>query len=785
MAGSKSPLFDTATTLGKIVAFFGVSAICGVLAAGLLVPIASLAGSSANASVEFFEELPDDLRQDPLSVPSTLVARDGTTLATFYEQNRQPVSIDEISEPMQQAIVAIEDERFYQHGGVDIQGTLRAAVNNVFSSSQQGASTLTMQYVNNQLINTGVLSGLSADELTISGTKDYGDKLREMKLAISVEKEKSKEEILEGYLNIVLFSGRTYGVEAAAKKFFSKSAKDLTIPEAAMLAGMVQIPNVYNPLVNPELTQKRRDTVLGAMLRTGAITQEEYDEAVAVDIESMLHPHNSDSGCYASTSAPYFCEYVKHLILADPAFGETREDRENLLFRGGLRIVSTLDPNAQEEATRAARETVPAEDQSNIGTSIVSVKPGTGEILAMSQNKYMSPDDGTANTVYNFNVASEYGGAGGFPGGSTMKPFTAIAWLESGRNMWDTVDASRDYYNDTFRWKASCVPGGTTRTYSDDGRWDVGNASQGFKRRMTVEYGLKWSINTATVQEAAQLDLCDISDAAARVGILDQDNRDEETGEPQPINPSNPSFVLGTASVTPLSQAAGFAAFANNGEYCEPRALRWVEDGEGNQYKVPEQECRQAIDPDVIRNLNGTLSEIADERVARGTISEPIAGKTGTNNGASSTWFVGYTTGISTASWVGRFTGGGEIDNEVINGVEYDYLDPYNPYDSSTLAAPQWLNYMSRVIPNYEAEPFGRPDTKPAPRPEPEPEEESDDSSDDSSDEGSSEDSGGNDSGNDSGGDSGGGDSGGDSEDSGGGNGNGRGSGNGNGGNDD
>lgn len=784
MAGSKSPLFDTATTLGKIVAFFGVSAICGVLAAGLLVPIASLAGASANASVEFFEELPDDLRQDPLSVPSTLVARDGTTLATFYEQNRQPVSIDEISEPMQKAIVAIEDERFYEHGGVDIQGTLRAAVNNIVSSSQQGASTLTMQYVNNQLINTGVLSGLSADELTISGTKDYGDKLREMKLAISVEKEMSKDEILEGYLNIVLFSGRTYGVEAASQKFFSKPAADLTIPEAAMLAGMVQIPNVYNPLNNPELTQKRRDTVLGAMLRTGAITQEEYDEAVAIDIASMLDPQETSSGCYASTTAPYFCEYVKHLILADPAYGETREDRENLLFRGGLTIESTLDPTAQDEATRAARETVPADDESNIGTSIVSVEPGSGEILAMSQNKYFSPEEGTENTVYNFNVPTELGGAGGFPGGSTMKPFTAIAWLEAGNNMWDTVDASRDYYNDSFRWTASCLSKGYTQTVNqDDGKWDVGNASQGFKRRMQVDYGLKWSINTATVQEAAKLDLCDISDAAARVGILDQDNRDEETGEPQPINPSNPSFVLGTASVTPLSQAAGFAAFANDGVYCEPRALRSVTDSEGNSFQVPEEECRDAVDPDILRNLNGTLSEIADERVARGTISQPIAGKTGTNNGASSTWFVGYTSGISTASWVGRFTGNEVIEDEVINGVEYDFLDPYSPYDSSTLAAPQWLNYMSQVIPNYEAEDFGSPDTRPAPQQYSPPanSNNSNAGTEDESEAESTQDSGGEDQSESA---PEGEDSSGDGEDSGG-NGNGRGNGNGNGGNND
>ncbi|GHD02833.1 transglycosylase domain-containing protein [Zhihengliuella salsuginis] len=709
-------MFDTATTLGKIVAFFGVSAICGVLAAGLLVPIASLAGSSANASIEFFEELPEELRKDPLSVPSTVLANDGTTLATFFAENRQPVSIDKISQPMQDAIVSIEDERFYEHGGVDLRGTLRAVVSNFTSSSQQGASTLTMQYVNNQIINSGVLAGIPAEELTISGTKDYGDKLREMKLAIAVEKEMSKAEILEGYLNLVLFSGRNYGVEAAAQRFFSKPAAELNIPESAMLAGMVQIPNVYNPLTNPELTQKRRDTVLAAMLRNSTITQEEYDDAVATDLESMLKPSNTSSGCIASSTAPHFCDYVTHQILSNPAYGETVEARENLLYRGGLKIQTTLDPKAQKKALEAARKAVPADDSSNLGSSIVSVEPGTGKILAMAQNKEYGPQDDSSHTVYNFNVAREDGGSNGFQGGSTMKPFTTIAWLQSGHNMWDRVDASRDGYPDSYRWKASCLTKGYTQTVTEDGVWDVNNFTRGYKRPMTVEYGLYWSINTATVAQAAQVDLCDIANAADAVGIVDQDSRDEETGEARPINPANPAMVLGSAKVTPLSQAAGFAAFANNGEFCEPRALVSVTDSSGNSYKVPEQECRQALNTNVVRNLNGTLSKIASKRVAKGTISSPVAGKTGTSNGAASTWFVGYTTGISTAAWVGRHDGNADVFGLEVNGVT-----PENP-DSSSWAAPMWLDYMTDVIPNYEADEFGSADSKPAPPPAPEPE---------------------------------------------------------------
>jgi membrane peptidoglycan carboxypeptidase len=704
MAGRKSPFFDTATTLGKIVAFFGVSAVCGVLAAGLLVPAAAVAGSGATAGIEFFEALPAELREEPLSVPSRVQAKDGSTIASFYAENRVPVTLDKVSENMRNAIVSIEDERFFEHNGVDLRGITRAAMHNLTSSTQQGASTLTQQYVNNTLINADSLRGVDKSDLTISGSKSIGDKLREAKLAIAVEKEFSKEEILQGYLNMVLFSGTTYGVEAAAQRFYSVPASKLNIQQSAMLAGMVQLPNVFNPETNPEASTKRRNVVLGAMKKTGAITDAEYQKAVKSDLG--IKPKKLKSGCIAASSAAYFCDYVSHLILSDPAYGKTPEDRTALLYRGGLTIKTTLDPRLQKEAEKETKNAIPAKDESNLGTSIVSVQPGTGEILAMAQNKTYSPQDGTEYTEYNFNVERNMGGSGGFQGGSTMKPFTTLAWLESGRNMWDNIDASRDSYPDTYLWQASCLPKGYTTTVSDDdGRWDFGNASEGFKRSMTVDYGLYWSVNTATVAEAAQLDLCSIVDATERLRLVDG-----TTGEAQK---PNPSFVLGTTEVTPLAQASAFAAFANKGEWCAPRALTAVSDAAGNNYKVPALECSQEIDEQVVANLNGTLSKIAGERVAKGTLDVPVAGKTGTNNGASSTWFVGYTTGVATAAWVGRNTGNAEIFGERINGQIYDYAD------SATFASPLWLSYMQDVVQYYPAEDFGTPDSRPSAAPTP------------------------------------------------------------------
>ena len=208
------------------------------------------------------------------------------------------MKLENISQIMQKAIVSIEDERFYEHNGIDVRGIARAAVNNFTSSSQQGASTLTQQYVNNLLINADAVNGVDRSEMTISGTKDIADKAREAKLAISIEKEMTKDEILEGYLNLVLFSGRNYGIQAAAQRFYSVDAKDLNLQQSAMLAGMVQLPNAYNPETYPERSLKRRNTVLAAMLRTGAIDKKAYDKAVKSELG--VKPKQVKSGCIAA-----------------------------------------------------------------------------------------------------------------------------------------------------------------------------------------------------------------------------------------------------------------------------------------------------------------------------------------------------------------------------------------------------------------------------------------------------------------------------------------------------
>ena len=289
MATGKNPLFDTATTLGKILLFLGVSAICGVLVAGLLVPAAAVTGSSASGSIKFFETLPAELQVDPPSQSTTILASDGSVIANLYAENRTRVSLDQMSPYVKDAVIAIEDSRFYEHGGVDTTGIMRALVSTA-RGNKQGASTITQQYVNN-VINSSLEAEGKSDQVLLNGVnKGVGDKLREMKLAIALEKKFTKEQILEGYLNIVFFNRDAYGIEAASKFFFSTTAKDLTLPQAALLAGLVNSPSFYDPITNPENAKARRDLVLQSMLTQGKIKQADYDAAVATPVETKVTP---------------------------------------------------------------------------------------------------------------------------------------------------------------------------------------------------------------------------------------------------------------------------------------------------------------------------------------------------------------------------------------------------------------------------------------------------------------------------------------------------------------
>ncbi len=678
--------------LSKLLAFFGISALLGALGAGMLLPAGMLAGAASQVGTEMLDQLPAELNEEPLSIPSVILDQDGNEIATFYAEDRTPVDLEDISQHMIDAIIAIEDERFYEHSGVDGQGLARAVVHNVTSDTQQGASTLTQQYVNNVLVNYQNLNGLRT---TVSGTKQIPDKIREMKLAVAVEKDMSKDEILEGYLNIVLFSGRTYGVEAASRLFFNKSAADLNIPESALLAGLVQSPNALDPRKNPEGATHRRNLVLGNMLNQGKITEEEYDEAVASEL--VLDETPLPSGCYyAKDGFEYFCDYIQRSILADPAFGPDRESRQRMLDRSGLEITTTLDSELQEAAVETARRNVPAGENEGIGSSIVTVQQNTGNIKAMAQNtEYEVGDEqGNGQTSLNFNVDKDWGGGQGFQLGSTLKPFVAMAWIGSGKSMRDQVDASRNNY-DGARFPAYCLPGGHARIGSDG--WRPKNAIADMHKPMRMDYGLYWSINTATIAAAYNTDLCAITDITDAAGITDAENNEG-------LDPSNPSFVLGAYNVSPLTMASAYSTLGSGGTYCEPRAIESIVDADGNEYTVPPIQCSPgSLNPENIKELNNTLTAIASERISQGRLNFPIAGKTGTNNFESSTWFIGYTSELATASWVGNYLGNGPdytLRGKTIGGRYFQ--DAWG----SLIAGPMWVDFMEVAGPKYGTDAF-------------------------------------------------------------------------------
>jgi len=300
MARKNNPKNGLARVLRRIFGFFLVSAVCGVLAAGLVVPGVASAGMAVSGSIQYFDNLPGDLVVNSPSQSTKVLSADGKTIATFYAENRVRVSLDQMSPYIKEAIVAVEDNRFYEHGGIDPQGILRALASNFTKGTNEGASTLTQQYVTN-VLNESRLAAGQTGQVVLSGQKTLGDKVREMKLAVELEKKFTKDQILEGYLNIVFFNRDAYGIEAAAEHFFSVSAKDLSLPQAALLAGLVNSPSYYDPSVHPDNSIKRRNLVLADMLAQHKIQQAAYAAAVATPLKLNITP--GKQGCAAADMA--------------------------------------------------------------------------------------------------------------------------------------------------------------------------------------------------------------------------------------------------------------------------------------------------------------------------------------------------------------------------------------------------------------------------------------------------------------------------------------------------
>lgn len=670
-------------------------AVCGGVAASVLfVPGVIGANKAAKAVIPSLKVENVDFDVTSLPQKSTMYARDGSTvIATFYNQNRIVVPLKKISKTMQQAVVAREDRRFWTHAGVDVQGVMRAFVQTyLVKGSQQGGSSLTQQYVKNVLLMQAIedddsIAQYHATEDTIAR------KIREMLISVQMEKKYSKAEILQGYLNIAQFGNNLYGVETAAQRYFSVSAADLNVVQSATIAAITKNPSLYDPLVeeNQKESENQRNIVLKLMLQEGYITQKQYTEAVNTPLKDTLKAQDVNVGCQDTGDYAYFCDFVVHRIQNSEEFGKTRAERNKLLQEGGLKIVTTLDVEANSTMMETARNTIPPDDPSGMEIAMAAVKPGTGEVLSFGLNRYYDATPAAANdptrTSQNYAVDLADGGGSGWTIGSTWKPINLIAWMEAGHSINDNLQTSTSYPTTDFA--CSNYSGGADS-------WNVSNAmGAGTVNPESPFLGLVRSHNTTQASMGAILKLCKVADTATELGY-----HDAATGETIDKTPVyTPSMMIGSVNVSPLTMASIFAVYASNGVQCNPIAISKVTDKDGNDLKVPSANCHQAVDKDIIQTLAYTLNQGTVRpdgagwsfRLADGR--KPF-GKTGTNEDLA------VSGGSFIPNQIAAFAVVGDAQNPYTNRISNIAINGrYNSYwDGSTIAGPAVTNFFNSYI---------------------------------------------------------------------------------------
>lgn len=659
-----------------------VSVVAGGLVAGTALPFVGGAGVAVRSSVESYESLPSQLIAPPLPQRSVILASDGSVLATIYEQNRIEVPLSKVAPVMRQAIVAVEDGRFYEHRGVDPRGLLRALVGNAGSGSlSQGGSTLTQQYVKNVFVE----SATTPEEAAAARARNFGRKLKEMRYALAIEHQYSKDQILGRYLNIAYFGAGAYGIEAAARRYFSKPASKLTLVEAATLAGIVQQPVAYDPLRNPNSSQNRRRQVLGRMADLHYITRAAAAAAGAIPTKKFLRPSISRNGCTTSY-APFFCDYVYRVMKSDPAFGPTPAARESLLRLGGLTIRTTLDPVAQKAAQASVDQHIPRKDPSKKVAAISMVRPSTGEIVAMAENRSWGTT-GAGTTTYNFNVGTALGGSQGAQAGSTFKAFTLAAAFEQGISPYEMIKAPQ---RATFSGFTSCTDHSPFPPYTVNNSTGAGT----FNMLQATAY----SINTYFMALEQRTTQCAPADIAETMGL--------RRGNGSPLE-RVPSFTLGTQEVTPLGMATAYAVIANHGQYCKSIAILQVTDRSGKNIAIPQPGCKQVLNRQVADSVASVLSQVIDGPLpgrtgAAMSLGRDAAGKTGTINDSAAVWFVGFTPDLAAAVATYDPRGGyGHPMKNIIIGGHY-----FTQVHGLSIPGPIWKQAMLAALATTPKTPF-------------------------------------------------------------------------------
>ncbi|MDR2987544.1 MAG: penicillin-binding protein [Nocardiopsaceae bacterium] len=650
----------------------------GTLTAVAALPVVGAAGIAVKNAAQTFNDLPvKGLGQVPTR--SEILDSSGKVIASYYPRGiyRDPVKWHKIAPVMRNAIIAIEDYRFWKHGAFDLHGTLRAIYSTVSGNQVQGGSDLAQQYVKNACILTAKTKAAAQQCTAFSPAR----KITELRIAANVARRMSKPQLLTAYLNVAYFDNQAYGIKVASEVYFSVPPSELTLTQAALLAGIVESPTRYDPFANPQNALQRRAQVLHAMAEHGYISW--ATERRAVKAPLGLHRSNVplQTGCAGAKikNAAFFCDYVMSVMKVNPAYKEAYHRMQTV---GGLKIHTTLSPQDQRAATNAVNYVVPARKPYynpgyNVNTEVM-IQPGTGYVKAIAVDRPFGY--GPGETAVNYAVDSKFNGGAGVQTGSSSKIFTLVAALKKGIPFGYSLDVHDNM-----------TVGGFTDCHGNYvAPFTVQNADGNEGGKIPLYFGTTMSINAFYVDLESKVGLCSVVRTAASMGLHRADGTSllrtiGKYGQAgyEPAADGLASFTLGSVNVSPMSMAAAYATVASRGVYCRPIAIKRITDLHGHNLPVQGAACHRVMSTGVADAANYVLRGVLENGTAggRNTLGREAAAKTGTANQGYYAAFAGYTPTLA------------------------GYVSVFNPLNPTTTGA--MLGYRS----TYRAYPGGYPNS--------------------------------------------------------------------------
>jgi membrane peptidoglycan carboxypeptidase len=660
-----------ASPASRLMAMVAVSVTMGVLLAGTVAPMLAVGVIAVRWADQNASLLPAKLTIEPLPQRSRMLDRHGNEVALFFDQYRIVVPLEDVKPVMLKAVLAIEDHRFFEHGPLDAQGTLRAFVKNTAQDEvAQGGSTITQQLVKLTLLNQADTDA----EAEAATAPTYDRKVRELRYAMGLERDFGKEWILQQYLNLAYFGDGAHGVEAAARHYFSRSASELTLPQAALLAGLIKSPTQFDPTEDRAVARERRDLVLDRMVELRMISAAAAERVKLRALRLQIAP--AVNGCYAS-AAPFFCDYVYERLLRDDALGNTTAKRERELRTGGLTIVTTLDLRMQRAADQSVRKHVYPTDQAIGGLAMV--EPGTGAVRALAQSRPMGRDQRRGETFLNYVVPPTYGDALGFQAGSTFKVFVLSAAIDQGIPLTTRIHSPQQISLPVSLYSGCDGRLRSTEVWSPESSTGSGS--------FDLITGTRQSVNTFFAQLELRTGLCEPFQLAQRMGIELND----------PDRQLVPSFTLGVVETNPLSMAEAFATFAARGVHCASTPVTEVRDSGRIVQSYPPR-CERVLAEHVADGVNEVLRGVQEPggfgHSAGIALDQPSAGKTGTIDQNMAVWFIGYTPDLAAASMIAGADRLGHwitLNGQIVGG------ELITQAFGSTQAGPIWGDAMKAV----------------------------------------------------------------------------------------